>query len=172
AVTQSEWLCHKRIGYLVNLTGNERLKVPECPCGDPRFHSPVELVIGISFKSPPQAILETFAQVNRFIAEARQRNMHILVFNSDGRNSCQALALQYMMNYHKISFDCARAYMERIVKVRLENNFQRALEMWERQLIQNQKLPPSLTSGPDFSSTTVLADRHRRGSMQRKIAWS
>jgi hypothetical protein len=116
--------------------------------------------------------VDYFPQVNKFIAQARTKNLHVLIFNNDGQNSSQTFALEYMMSYHKVSLDSAKLYMERIVKVRIESNFEQALEMWEQRLA-DEKVPSQSTHTNFDVFTPIMSKQHsRRASIQRKIAWS
>ncbi|CAJ0963558.1 unnamed protein product, partial [Mesorhabditis belari] len=136
-----EYLCKNRIRYIVNLTGVERRKIvagADCLCGQKAFHSPTEITISVDDFTTSETICSNFPTVNKFIAEARTKGAHVLLYSKDGRNGCQAMALQYIMFYHKMSLDYALRYFRTVYPdgVILSKNFEASLRLWENKLEQ------------------------------------
>ncbi|CAJ0568955.1 unnamed protein product, partial [Mesorhabditis spiculigera] len=137
-----KYLCQHRIRYLLNLTGEERMKIrvqTTCPCESKAFHSPTEFSVNLDEEKVAEIICSHFPAINRFVAEARAKGAHVLMFSRDGRNACQAMALQYIMYYHKMSLECAMRYFYTVYPegVQIEENFMGALKLWEKKLENN-----------------------------------
>ncbi|KHN83942.1 hypothetical protein Tcan_15564 [Toxocara canis] len=154
AATNIQMLCSNRIGYLLNLTGIETLRrktAMACNCGVDKYHHPIERSFDIESEASAQ----------------------VLIFNADGQDSCQAMALQYIMQYHGIPLKNAWEYLKNIeggVEIKLSENFNGALRLWDMRLEEqkksgrahawrdNRERPSSVGSVGSFHS-------------QRKIAW-
>lgn len=99
--------------------------------------------------------------------------MQVIIFNADGQDSCQAMALQYIMQYHRIPLKNAMNYLnniENVVPIKLNENFKEALRLWDKQLEEQRKIE---------RASVWKENRDRPGSVdsvgsfhsQRKIAW-
>uniref|UniRef100_A0A914WTD8 protein-tyrosine-phosphatase n=1 Tax=Plectus sambesii TaxID=2011161 RepID=A0A914WTD8_9BILA len=138
----AQLLCRLRIGYLLDATGLDPSKMPRnirnslpCMCKAPNSHIRNEMALEIDDSTAPNAIVAVFTEVNRFIMAARAQGKQVLIYSEDGRNSNQALAIQYIMSYHNLPVIKAIAYFEtNCMPVRLTNNFRTALALWEKQL--------------------------------------
>ncbi|KAE9550109.1 hypothetical protein FO519_006684 [Halicephalobus sp. NKZ332] len=139
AAANSRWLCSNKISYIINLTGVQRLKVRSCPCPNPKYHTPTEYTPKIDYSTPMESILDEFSKINNFIAEARSKNIQVLIFNKDAQDLCQATAIQYIMDYHKIPLSHAIAHLQKNdnIKVRISPTFMDALRQWEQKTVND-----------------------------------
>ena len=117
----------------------QRLKVRSCPCPNSKYHTPTEYTPKIDYSTPDDVVMEEFTKINNFIAQARSKNIQVLIFNKDAQDLCQAIAIQYIMDYHKLPLSHAIAHLQKNdnVKVRISPKFMQTLRQWEEKRIKN-----------------------------------
>uniref|UniRef100_A0AC34QMX9 Uncharacterized protein n=1 Tax=Panagrolaimus sp. JU765 TaxID=591449 RepID=A0AC34QMX9_9BILA len=128
-------MTQNKIAYIVNLTGVQRFKMRSCPCPNPKYHTPTEFAPKIDLNTPSEQILEHFATINSFIAQARSKNIQVLLFNKDGMDLVQAVAVQYIMFYHSLPLSHALAHLTKTnIKVKISQKYLDVLRLWEEKV--------------------------------------
>uniref|UniRef100_A0A0N5ALV0 BTB domain-containing protein n=1 Tax=Syphacia muris TaxID=451379 RepID=A0A0N5ALV0_9BILA len=119
------------------------------------------------------AMLNKFHIINHFIAEARSRGANVILCNRDGENVCQAIALQYIMYYHKIPLKNALNYIENVEErttIDLSPRVNLALKAWEVELSEKwnkEKRVFGKRSATSYDGDRAKPRRSSRGSYSR-----
>uniref|UniRef100_A0AC35G1F3 Dual specificity phosphatase catalytic domain-containing protein n=1 Tax=Panagrolaimus sp. PS1159 TaxID=55785 RepID=A0AC35G1F3_9BILA len=158
AAADARWMCENKISYLINLTGVSRIKIRSCPCSDAQYHSPIEYIPKFNSDSTYKEITTEFHKINDFIQEARSKNACILIFNNDGYNLCQAIAIQYMMDYYGglMLHHISSLQMKVKVKVKISNEYLEVLTYWEKEI---EKKNPRISNNKSLRSFSFKINR-------------